>query len=815
MLGFRTSIYHALSVALLAAPMGAVPAAGAEGRIPNAALRDAAEGPEAGEILVRFRGGVGRATRGDVRSDAGAGLVRRLGLNGLELIRVAPDRSRAEVLAELRRDPMVRYAEPNRRYELLATPNDPSYPSLWGLEKIRAPEAWDLTTGDQGIVVAVVDTGVAYDHPDLAPNVWTNPGESGEGRETNGVDDDGNGFVDDVHGWDFYGGDNAPKDHNGHGTHVAGTIAAAGNNGTGVTGVGWTTRVMPLRTGDSGLSTDAIVDSLAYAAAEGARVVNMSFGCAGCFSGAMHDVMAAAPDVLFVAAAGNSGTNNDVTPFYPCADPLDNVICVAATDQNDARANFSNYGATTVDLGAPGVSVLSTYVGPSAAVFTDDFEGGTAPWITGGTNNTWGVTEEASSSLTHSLTDSPAALYGSNTNSWARTPSSFDVLSGACNVNYKMDLVVDGWGVDALRVEAAPDPDASWRPLWTYPGSWTGGFSSHTFGIPTSEGESGAYLRFRLTSDDIRNEDGAYLDDVAVSCRQVPSGGTSATLQGTSMAAPHVAGAAALAWAALPGASAPLVKTALLEGAEPVASLDGATVTGGRLDVFEAVQALAIIAADETAPVSVAAPFADDFQPSTSFDVSWDAEDAESGVVSHHVRYRRAPAKGEFGAPVTWKAETASNSDTFDGSAGSTYCFSTRAADLAGNTSGWSAEECTSVPLNDRQLKAKGSWARKKAAGSYLGTYSQSKSRGARLIRKRVTAGEVAVVVTTCSRCGAVRVYWSGKLLKRISLSSAKTRKNRLVKVADFPSVATGTVKVVVATKRKLVRIEGLGAAAA
>ncbi len=269
----------------------------------------------------------------------------------------------------------VVYAQPNYllQFDGVTLPNDPRFSSLWGLHNagqtggtpdadIDAPEAWALSTGRESVIVAVIDTGVDYTHSDLAANIWTNPGEiAGDG-----IDNDGNGFVDDVHGWDFVNGDNDPMDDNNHGTHVAGTIAAVGNNGTGVTGVGWNVQIMPLKIADLNGSAslyDAML-ALQYAVSMGATVSNNSYGGAS-NSTAFADAIAAAGQAghVFVAAAGNFGTNNDLIAQYPANVPLGNVIAVAATDHRDARPSWSNYGATTVDLGAPGVSILSTVPG--------------------------------------------------------------------------------------------------------------------------------------------------------------------------------------------------------------------------------------------------------------------------------------------------------------------------------------------------------------------------------------------------------------------------------------------------------------------
>ena len=289
---------------------------------------------------------------------------------GLRSVQLAPEVSVEAALAAYKSNPYVLYAEPDFRIQLEATPNDPRFSSLWALNNtgqtggtfdadIDAVEAWNTTTGGGTTIVAVIDTGVDYTHPDLAANIWTNPGEI----PGNGQDDDGNGYVDDVHGYDFVNLDGDPMDDHSHGTHVAGTIGAVGNNGVGVAGINWNIQIMALKFLDAfggGFTEDAIA-ALNYAVAKGAKISNNSWGGGG-FSQALFDAIRNAQSAghIFVAAAGNESNNNDSFPFFPASYNLDNIISVAATDHNDNLASFSNFGATSVDLGAPGVSILST-----------------------------------------------------------------------------------------------------------------------------------------------------------------------------------------------------------------------------------------------------------------------------------------------------------------------------------------------------------------------------------------------------------------------------------------------------------------------
>lgn len=271
----------------------------------------------------------------------------------------------------------VRSLEPNWIVRSSALPSDPQLSQLWGLQNtgqtggspdadIDAPEAWGLTTGSDQIVVGVIDTGIDATHPDLAPNIWHNP------RETvNGVDDDGNGYVDDVSGVNFIRADLPPNDDNGHGTHVAGTIGAVGNNALGVVGVNWKVRILPLKFLDASGSgtTDSAIRAIEYAvlmrrAGVPLRVLSNSWGGGG-YSQALDDAIQAAEreNILFVAAAGNASTDNDSVPSYPANYIHTNTVSVAAIDSDGNLAPFSNFGLTTVDLAAPGVNILSTAPG--------------------------------------------------------------------------------------------------------------------------------------------------------------------------------------------------------------------------------------------------------------------------------------------------------------------------------------------------------------------------------------------------------------------------------------------------------------------
>ena len=281
-----------------------------------------------------------------------------------EILHLKLDESSPEALEEavekLQQDPRVAYAVTNDRLSTFAdsravSPND-LHPNLYGMERISAPQGWADTSGDRNRapLIAVIDSGTDYRHPDLAANIWINPHET-----LNGKDDDGNGIIDDIHGYNAVDKNGDPSDSGSHGTHVAGTVGAVGNNGLGVTGVAWQAQIMPLKfiSGGFGDTADAIA-ALSYADSKRARITQNSWGGTNP-NQALIDTLKASP-ALHICAAGNSGNDSDVKPLFPAAYPLDNILAVAATDEQDQLAKFSNYGLQSVDLAAPGVKTYST-----------------------------------------------------------------------------------------------------------------------------------------------------------------------------------------------------------------------------------------------------------------------------------------------------------------------------------------------------------------------------------------------------------------------------------------------------------------------
>ena len=354
-----------------------------------------------GELIVQFRSGasereqaraLGRANA-EKLEDLTTAPMRDEGRGDLVLARHQPDLSQRAAIQAIRNDPAVEFAEPNWIYTHQAVSNDPYYTngSLWGMYGdatspanqygSQAGEAWAANhTGSSTVYVGVIDEGIQYTHPDLDANVWTNPYDP-----ANGIDDDGNGYVDDIHGWDFDGNNNTIYDGgtkgnlDDHGTHVAGTIGAEGGNGTGVVGVNWNvTYISGKFLGRRGGTTTNAIKAVDYftdlKTRHGLNIVatNNSWGGGG-FSQALLDAITrgAKADILFIAAAGNGGSdgvgdNNDTTPSYPSnydttsGAGYDCVIAVAAITSSGSKSGFSNYGATTVDLGAPGSGVYST-----------------------------------------------------------------------------------------------------------------------------------------------------------------------------------------------------------------------------------------------------------------------------------------------------------------------------------------------------------------------------------------------------------------------------------------------------------------------
>lgn len=438
-------------------------------------------------------------------------------LKGQDILVVkSPSSSAKKMVAVLSKDPNVEVVTLNYLSYTNAVPSDGLFSLQWALENtgqinsagypgtagadIKATSAWDIQTGSNNTVVAVLDTGVAYSHSDLSNNMWVNQQEL---DGVPGIDDDFNGYVDDIYGIDTGEGDSDPLDHYGHGTHVAGTIAAVGNDGFGIAGINWQGKVMAVKgfpdNAGLGLSSAAELEAIDYIINMKARGVNIvainaSYGGSG-QSQIQQDAIeaAGAAGIIFVAAAGNEANNNDTTPSFPNSYGSANIISVAATDNNDLLAGFSNYGVTSVDLAAPGDLILSTYfwneyLPAPGDLFYDSMESGDGNWLA---DVTWANTTESAASPTHSWSDSPNGEYVNN--AWSFLFSrSFDLASASVPL--------------ALGFKAKYFLEAGWDFLDIYfynpptPSLWQRTTESHYSGSTSWSDSPGGYYPDNLES---------------------------------------------------------------------------------------------------------------------------------------------------------------------------------------------------------------------------------------------------------------------------------------------------------------------------
>lgn len=331
-----------------------------------------------GQFVVKLKGEQNFFGTEALEQNFQARIIEQIRPNIILIHRLGPEEPDA-ALKLLRKSNYVELVEPNYIYRINRTPNDPDYGLLWGLRNLgeldskgsrglrgvdlNAELAWDTTTGSKDVVVAIIDTGIDFSIPDLKNNAWVNKAEA---KGTRGVDDDQNGYVDDINGYDFASNDSDPTDDHGHGSHCAGTIGAEGNDGRGLVGVNWNVSLMAIKFMDAkgGGSLSAAVKSIDYARKMGAKILNNSWG-GGAYSEILKQVIdeTRLADQVFIAASGNESANTDRTPVYPASYGVDNIISVAAIDNRGELAYFSNYGFKSVHLAAPGVNILSTVPG--------------------------------------------------------------------------------------------------------------------------------------------------------------------------------------------------------------------------------------------------------------------------------------------------------------------------------------------------------------------------------------------------------------------------------------------------------------------
>ncbi|MFP4316764.1 MAG: S8 family serine peptidase [Desulfovibrionales bacterium] len=544
--------------------------------------------------------------------------ARKIG-SKVEHLKLPPFMTTEQAIEHLKNDPNIAYVEPNYIVRPMGVPNDLYFDRQWALKNtgqrisgskgtkgadIAACSGWEEETGDSSMVVAVIDTGISWHHPDLAENIWSNPGEVPD----NGVDDDANGLVDDVRGWDFVHGDKDPTDSYGHGTHVAGIIGAEGDNNIGIAGVSWDVGLMPLRALNAngvGYHSD-ILAAMEYAMANNARIINASYGKES-YSQLEFDALARAQEagILVVAAAGNSAADVNAGPFYPAAyhksrakgddRVLHNIIAVAATDNRDQLAEFSNYGATSVDVAAPGWAVYSTVPRPKTIVSWDFERGDIGGWDLAGS---WGVTSQDGYDSNYSLTDSPDGDYGNNHNIAATTPvivtegNSGLVLKFRIKGNTEpendrlnVEACVDGRGIGTdvdVDVDGAISRD---------------GWKEATADLGRFDGVKELRIRFWLRTSGSDTHGGYLIDNVTIAAadENPATGEAYKYMQGTSMAAPHVSGLAALLWSQDPSRDYQSVKNAILENVDVLPSLSGKVLTGGRINVAKSLGVSALL----------------------------------------------------------------------------------------------------------------------------------------------------------------------------------------------------------------------------
>ena len=589
-----------------------------------------------GELLVEFVKGVTFESINSIAADNDM-LVKKhfeaiSQVTGRQYVLLSSEKTAERMMFEMSNHPAVASASFNYLYQLDGIPNDPLFNELWGMHNtgqtggendadIDAPEAWDVNTGSTGVIVAVIDTGVDYLHADLDANMWVN---SAEASGVAGVDDDGNGYVDDIYGIDPAGSygwnpDTDPMDGHGHGTHCSGTIAAVGNNGVGVAGVAWQSKVMALKMfndwGGSGYTSNA-VECIDYVIDQkvnfGQNIVaiNASWGGGG-YSSALRDAIAAAGNegILFCASAGNGGYDNDAYPHYPSSYDLKSIVAVTATTHSDSFSGY-NYGESSVDLAAPGVSIMSAlpreFTPAPGDLFYDNMEGGDSLWIHGGVGDQWGITTDLEGyfwdmGYNNFWSDSPGVGYQHNTNTYLAVASDIDLSPHVGETVYlgfdggfQLDYFMTN---DTARVEISNDGGATWEylakldDLFYYYGYY---YKKHVYEIPDDFKTSQFRFRFHIVTDDTdygyfgyKNK-GWIIDNVGV--------GTALTSQyekwsGTSMATPHVTGAVALAAAQFPGESIDVRRARIICTGDKLDSLEDRCCSERRLNLYNVLTA--------------------------------------------------------------------------------------------------------------------------------------------------------------------------------------------------------------------------------
>ncbi|MDA8363171.1 MAG: S8 family serine peptidase [Gammaproteobacteria bacterium] len=571
-----------------------------------------------GQVLVKFKPSLTSQQRAAMVSAMGSAAHTNYQSQWVR-VTLGPGQSVRQAVSEYQGDPNIEYAQPNYIYHATALPDDPEFGQLWAFQNTGqavsfAPvqgegridptdnpgtpgddmdivPAWNHITDCSSVIVAVVDSGVNYNQEDLAANMWNGSGVTY------------NGFPLVNHGYNFVDNNNDPMDYLGHGTHVAGIIGAVGNNGIGTTGVCWKANIMAVRVLDASGSgtTSNVVQGIDFAVANGAKVINLSLGGEGPFDQAFSDAITNAEnhDVVVVVAAGNNGTDNDAAgnSFYPCDFTQPNLICVAALDQKFALASFSDWGPTSVDVGAPGTNIVSTYAGNNGEV-TVPFASGWTETKTSASSNGWTAANTGLSGSTPvpMLVDPsgwPTGLYAPNTDDRAYATFNLSGVNAAVvNANLYANVTSDG-SISLAYSPSGGDPFAPtspyylWGPYYTDT-SPTQPSASSLFSISadisacaTATCTIGVELSTGTTADY-----GAALYGLSVNTLTLTTNAYN-ILNGTSMATPEVTGLAAMLRAYNPQDNYSDVVNAIELGGRPVASLAGMTTSGNAIDVMK------------------------------------------------------------------------------------------------------------------------------------------------------------------------------------------------------------------------------------
>ena len=547
------------------------------------------------EVLVKFKRTIPLQSMATSVAVQGHIMLAALEQPGWAHVKLGAGESVLQALAVYRSNPAVEQAQPNYIYHATAVPSDTQYGQLWAFKNtgqtvttgtynptngtagddIDIEKAWDYITDCSSVVVAVVDSGVNYNQEDLTANMW-NGGAS---------------FPN--HGWNYVNNNNDPMDLKGHGTHVAGIIGAAGNNATGTTGVCWKANIMAVRVLDAtGSGTTAnIIQGINFAVSNGAKVINMSLGGGGAFDPLFSDAItiAQSSDVVVVVAAGNSAANNDdaSTPVYPCNFIQPNLICVAALDQDYALASFSNYGATSVDVGAPGTNILSSWAGTSGTVTDPLTSGWTFSTMTSGG---WALQSFLLGGVpTQFLANPTNYLVGQYNNSTDDRAYKAFSIAGVDVAVLHFGTALDVANGDHARVaykSAGGDPFSGGITVLDLTNVTTSGAVVGPVQLDITNCISATCsVGFRLQTDASITNKGVAIGFFGIETLTLNTT-TYKIENGTSMASPEVAGLATMLRAFNPGFTYADVVNSIKNGGRSTASLAGKTTTGNAIDVM-------------------------------------------------------------------------------------------------------------------------------------------------------------------------------------------------------------------------------------